>query len=264
MSWSGRGKQSGHGEIVACKHESSNGIFGIIICAGAIAAGVWFGLGGAYAGLILVPGGLFAGKFCLKLATMRSEIYEQGFVTNSWFESVTARYKELQSISRFAVRANGVLNTHVHFVTQSGEEATLIREALGHDDKMAQLLAHACESLASTWMKTLNCQKEVVWIMNGASPLLPIRKDGVIFQGKSGAEEFISLNEVQLKSRYAATVDICRGDAKVTNVNSASPNYLVGETLIAKLLENQRRPAATPYADPEKRAMAARATNSMA
>jgi hypothetical protein len=48
-------------------------------------------------------------------------------------------------------------------------------------------------------MKTLDCQKELVWIMNGASPLLLIRKDGVIFQGKSGAEEFISLNEVQLK-----------------------------------------------------------------
>jgi hypothetical protein len=123
---------------------------------------------------------------------------------------------------------------------------------------MGQLLNHSCESLATTWMKTLDRQKEVTWIMEKTSPLLRIRKDGIIFQGKSRAEEFIPLNEVQLKSKYPGTVDICRGGAKVTSVNSASPNYFVGETLIAMLIENQNRPAM----DAEKRAMSASATKS--
>jgi hypothetical protein len=251
------------GKLLFVNTNRVNGIFGLIICAGAIAAGVWFGLGGAYAGFILVPAGLFAGKFCLKTATMRSEIYEQGFVTTSWFGSVTASYADLKSISRFAVRVNGVLNTHVHFLTQSGEKAILSREALGQDSKMAQLLNHSCESLANTWMKTLDRQNEVAWIIKGTSPLVRIRKDGIVFQGKTGADEFIPLNELQLKSKYAATVDICRGDAKMTNVNSASPNFFVGETLVAMLIENQSRPATMPSANTEKRAMSASATNSM-
>jgi hypothetical protein len=252
------------GKLLFVNTNRVNGIFGMIVCAVAIAAGVWFGLGGAYAGILLVPGGLFAGKFCLKLATMRSELYEQGFVTTSCFGSVTARYGDLKSISRFAVRRNGVLNTHIHFVAQSGERTTMSKESIGQDDKMAQLLGHACESLASTWTKTLDRQKEVVWIAKGTSPILRVRKDGVVFQGKIGTDEFIPLNQLQLKSGHLATVDICRGDAKVAKVNSADPNYFVGERLVAMLLENQRRPAAMQSVDPEKRAMTARATNSMA
>jgi hypothetical protein len=249
------------GKLLFVNTNRVNGIFGLIICAGAIAAGVWSGLNGAYAWVLLVPIGLFAGKFCLKMATMRSEIYEEGFVTTSWFGSVTARYADLKSISRSAVRINGVLNTNVHFVAESGEKATLSREALGHDDKMSQVLDHACEGLANKWMKTLDRQKEVVWIVNKTSPLLRIRKDGIVFQGKSGADEFIPLNEVQMKSKYPATVDICRGDAKVTNVNCASPNYFVGEMLIAMLLEKHSRPAAMQSPDPKKWARAARAPN---
>jgi hypothetical protein len=57
--------------------------------------------------------------------------------------------------------------------------------------------------------------------------------------------------------------EICRGDTKVAKINSAAPNYFVGETLIAMLLENQRRPAMQPV-DPEKRTMTAHAKNSMA
>jgi hypothetical protein len=181
----------------------------------------------------------------------------------SCFSSVTARYGELKSISRFAVRRNGVLNTHIHFVTQSGERTTMSKESIGQDDKMEQLLGHACESLASTWMKTLDRQKEVAWIAKGTSPILRVRKDGVIFQGKIGTDEFIPLNHLQLKSRPFATVDICRGDTKVANVNSADPNYFVGERLVAMLLENQGRPPATQSVGPEKRAMTAHATNSM-
>jgi hypothetical protein len=252
------------GKLLFVNTNRTNGIFGMIICAGAIAAGVWFGLDGAYAGILLVPGGLFAGKFCLKLATTRSELYEQGFATTSCFGSVTVRYGDLKSISRFAVRRNGVLNTHIYFVTPSGERVAMIKESIRQDDKMAQLLGRACESLASTWMKTLDRQKEVVWIVKGTSPILRVRKDGVVFLGKSGADEFIPLNQLQLKSGPLTSVDICRGDTKVAKVNSAESNYFVGQTLIAMLLENQRRPAAMQSMDPEKRAMTARATNSMA
>jgi hypothetical protein len=252
------------GKLLFVNTNRVNGIFGVILCAGAIAAGVWYGLDGTYAGFLLVPGGLFAGKFLLKLATMRSELYEQGFVTTSCFGSVTARYGDLKSISRFAVLRNGVLNTHIYFVTQSGERVAMIKESILQDDKMAQLLGNACESLASTWMKILDRQKEVLWIAEGTSPILRVRKDGVVFQGKSGADEFIPLNQLQMKSGYAAAVEICRGDTKVVKINSSAPNYFVGETLIAMLLENQRRPAAMQSAEPEKRTMTAHAKNSMA
>jgi hypothetical protein len=256
------------GKLLFVNTNRMTGIFGVILCAGVIAVGVSYGLDRTFAGfllgILLVPVGLFSGKVLLKMATMRSELYEQGFVTRSWFGSATARYSELKAISRFAVRRNGVLNTHIHFATQSGERVTMIREALGRDDKMAQLLGQACESLAGTWMKTLDRQKEVVWIVKGTSPVLRVRKDGVVFQAENGADEFIPLNELQLKSGYAGAVEICRGAAKVAKVNPAESNYFVGEALIAMLLENQRRPAAMQSADPEKRAMTARATNSMA
>jgi hypothetical protein len=252
------------GKLLFVNTNRATGIFGMIICAAAIAAGVWFGLGGAYAGLLLVPSGLFAAKFCLKIATMRSELYEQGFVKTSCFGSVTGRYGDLKSISRGAVRTNGVLVTNIHFVNQSGERATISKDSMGKDDKMSQLLGHACESLASTWMKTLDRQKEVVWMVKGTSPILRIRRDGVVFQGKMGADEFVPLNQLQLKSGHAMAVEICRGTEKVAEINSADPNYFVGERLVAMLLENQPRPAAMQSLDPERRAMIARATNSTA
>jgi hypothetical protein len=253
------------GKLLFVNTNRTNGIFGVIICAALVACGVGLGIEGTYVGILLVPAGLFGGKFCLKLATTRSEIYEQGFITKSWFGSVTARYADLKGISRYAVRVNGVLNTSVYFLTQSGEKVTMTRESI-RNDKMTQLLYCACESLATTWMKTLDRQKEVVWLVKGTVPYLRIRKDGVVYQGKNaqgmtGADEFISLNELQLKSGPLATVDICRGDTKIAKVNSAESNYFVGETLIAMLLENQRRPAETQPTDAPKRAMTARATS---
>jgi hypothetical protein len=252
------------GKLLFVNTNRATGIFGIIICAGAIAAGVWFGLEGAYAGLLFVPAGLFAGKFCLKIATMRSELYEQGFVKASCFGSVTGRYGDLKSISRGAVRTNGVLVTNIHFVTQSGEKATISKESVGKDDQMSQLLGHACAALATTWMKTLDRQKEVVWMVKGTSPILRIRKDGIVYQGKMGTDEFIPMNELRLRSGHAMAVELCRGDQNVAKINSGDPNYLVGETLVAMLLENQGRPAAMHSTDSEKRAMTARATSSMA
>lgn len=253
------------GKLLFVNTNRTNGIFGVIICAALVACGVGLGIEGTYVGILLVPAGLFGGKFCLKLATTRSEIYEQGFITKSWFGSVTARYADLKGISRYAVRVNGVLNTSVYFLTQSGEKVTMTRESI-RNDKMTQLLDYACESLATTWMKTLDRQKEVVWLVKETVPYLRIRKDGVVYQGKNaqgmtGADEFISLNELQLKSGPLATVDICRGDTKIAKVNSAESNYFVGETLIAMLLENQRRPAETQPTDAPKRAMTARATS---
>jgi hypothetical protein len=246
------------GKLLFVNTNRVNGIAGVIICAAIVLIGAWLGIDGTYAGFLLVPAGLFGGKFSLQLATRRSEIYEQGFVTKDCFGSVSARYADLKGISRYAVRVNGVLNTNVYFSTQSGEKAILTREALRNDDKMEQLIGHACEALAGTWMKTLERQKEVAWIMDGTNPILRIRKDGIIFQGKTGTEEFIALNELQLKAKYPGTVDVCRGATKVTNVSSASSNYFVGETLIAMLNENRQHTAGTELA------MAARAPNSMA
>jgi hypothetical protein len=254
------------GKLLFVNTNRTNGIFGVIICAALVACGIGLGIEGTYAGILLVPAGLFGGKFCLKLATTRSEIYEQGFITKSWFGSVTARYADLKGISRYAVRVNGVLNTSVYLATQSGEKAVITRESVRNHDKMTQLLDHACRALASTWLKTLERQKDVVWLVKGTTPTLRIRKDGVVYtgtnaQGLTGAEDFISLSDLQLKSGPLATVEICRGDTKIAKVNSAESNYFVGETLIAMLLENQRRPAETQPADAPKRAMTARATN---
>ena len=262
---SNRGRQPSHGKIAVRKHESNQRDFRRDHLRSARRLRRRVRYRGTYVGILLVPAGLFGGKFCLKLATTRSEIYEQGFITKSWFGSVTARYADLKGISRYAVRVNGVLNTSVYFLTQSGEKVTMTRESI-RNDKMTQLLDYACESLATTWMKTLNRQKEVVWLVKETVPYLRIRKDGVVYQGKNaqgmtGADEFISLNELQLKSGPLATVDICRGDTKIAKVNSAESNYFVGETLIAMLLENQRRPAETQPTDAPKRAMTARATS---
>jgi hypothetical protein len=80
----------------------------VVFCACAVAAGLWFGFDGDYAGFLLVPAGLFVGKFCLKIATLRTELYEQGFVSKNAFGSASGRYEELRSISRSAVRTNGV------------------------------------------------------------------------------------------------------------------------------------------------------------
>jgi len=171
-------------------------------------------LGGAYAGLLLVPLGFLAGEFCLKIATLQFEIYEQGFISKSIFGTLSGRYADLTSISRGATRTNGVLMTNVHFVTKSGEKATVTSEGLGKDDKMAQLLNYACHALATTWMKTLERQSEVVWMSKGSSPTLKIRKDGVLVKEESGVEAFIPLSRFHVKSGFAFAADIFHDDKK--------------------------------------------------
>ncbi len=248
------------GKLLFVNTNRTNGIFGVLICAALVAAGVGLGLEHNYPGILLVPAGLFGGKFCLKLATMRSELYEKGFINASCFGSVSARYADLQSISRYGVRVNGVLNTHVYFVTKSGERVVIARESIRQDDKMIQLVSHACGSLASAWMNTLEHQNEVVWIADKTGPILRLRKDGVVFKGKMGADEFIPLNDLQLKPGPLTLVDVCRGDAKVVRLNYADRNFFVGETLVAMLREKQRNPTATPSLEPGKRVMSAGAS----
>jgi hypothetical protein len=130
------------------------------------------------------------------------------FITKSWFGSVTARYSDLRAISRSAVRANGVLNTNVSFATQSGEGVTMTRESIGRTDKIAQLLDYSCESLARTWMKSLDHQKEVVWIAKGSSSILRIRKDGVVFQGNHAGDNNVKMhNTLRLIARSIGHVE---------------------------------------------------------
>jgi hypothetical protein len=221
------------------------GIFGLFVCSGAIVAGMWMAFGGAYAGLALVPLGLLCGKFCLKMATLKTELYEQGFVSRHIFGGVSGRYADLKSIARGAVRTNGVLTTNIHFVTQTGEKVTVSEEALGKDDKMAQLLNYSCKAMATTWMKILDRQKEVPWITKDSTPILKIRHDGVIVEGKMESDGFIPLSELELKAGHVLSVNVCRGDRKIVAVESAAANYFVGEMLVSMLAESRRALGAT-------------------
>jgi hypothetical protein len=92
------------GKLLFVNTSRINGIFGLVVCAGTITAGLWFGLSGACAGLLLLPAGLFAGKFCLKMANLRTELYEQGFVSKNAFGGASGRYGELKSISGRSAR----------------------------------------------------------------------------------------------------------------------------------------------------------------
>ena len=231
------------GKLLFVKTYRVGGIVGLVFCFGLIAAGVWIALSGAYAAILLVPVGLFLGKFFLKAATMKHEIYEEGFVSKSATGGTSARYADLKSIARGATRANGVLMTNIHFVTQSGAKTTVTNEEFAKDAKMAQLLTYSCRALANTWMKTLERQSEVIWMEKDSVPTLKIRKDGVIVKEKSGIEEFIPLSQFHVKPGFALTVEIFNGDKKLIKVNSGAPNYYVGETLLAMLAENRSRPA---------------------
>ena len=233
------------GKLLFVNTNRTYGIFGLIVCSGAILAGMWMAFGGAYAGLALVPLGLLGGKFCLKMTTLKTELYEQGFVSRHIFGGVSGRYADLKSIARGAVRTHGVLTTNIHFVTQTGEKVTVSEEALGRDDKMAQLLNYSGKAMATTWMKTLDRQKEVPWITKNSTPILKIRHDGVIVEGKMESDGFIPLRELELKPGHGLSVDVCRGDRKIVVVESAVANYFVGEMLVSKLAESQRALGAT-------------------
>src|SRR3954454_2451419 len=108
------------GELLFVNTNRANGIFGVILCLAMRAIGLWTTLSGAYPGVVLIPLGIYLGKFCLKIATQRTELYEQGFVSKNIFGSVRGRYADLKSIVRGAVKTNGVLQTNIHFVTNSG------------------------------------------------------------------------------------------------------------------------------------------------
>lgn len=234
------------GKLLFVNTNRANGIFGLIVCAGAICVGIWAAVGGAYAGLLMVPLGLLGGKFCLKMATQRAELYDQGFTLKNCFGQVTARYADLKSITRGAVSRNGVLQTNILFTTQSGETATITNEKLlKGDDKMELLLDRSCAALAETWAKALDRQTEVVWLVRGSSPLLKIRKDGVMIEGKSGADGFIPLSQFMAKQAYGLDVQLLNGDKKVMTVSSGEPNYFVGWALLDAITHQQQAKAAT-------------------
>jgi hypothetical protein len=220
------------GRLLFVNTRRTYGIFGLIVCSGAIGAGMWMACGGAYAGLALVPIGLLCGKFCLKMATLKTELYEQGFVSRDIFGGVSGRYADLKSIARGAVRTNGVLTTNIHFVTQTGEKVTVSEEA--------QVLNYSCKAMATTWMKTLDRLKEVPWITKDSIPILKIRHDGVIVEGKRESDGFIPLSELELKAGQVLSVKVCRGDREIVAVESAAANYFVGEMLVRMLAESRR------------------------
>lgn len=234
------------GKLLFVNTNRANGIVGLIVCAGAICVGIWAAFDGAYAGLIMVPLGLLGGKFCLKIATQRAELYEQGFASKNIFGQISARYADLKSITRGAVSRNGVLQTHILFTTQRGETATITNEKfLKGDGKMELLLDRSCAALAETWAKTLDRQTEVVWLVRGTSPLLKIRKDGIMIEGKSGADGFIPLGQFAAKQAYGLDVNLLNGDKKVITVSSGEPNYFVGWALLDVIARKQQAKAAT-------------------
>lgn len=204
--------------------------------------GVGAALSGAYIGILFVPLGLFGGKFCLKIATQRAELYEQGFVSKNIFGGVSARYADLKSIARGATSKNGVLQSRIHFGTQAGEKVIVAHEVFRKgDNKMQLLLDHACGALAETWFKTLERKTEVVWLMKGSSPLLKIRKEGLLVESKPGPDGLIPLNQLRVQPLYGLEVQIFNGDKKVLTANSGAENYYVGLTLIEKLIEKQQQ-----------------------
>jgi|SRR5882724_4600311 len=234
------------GKLLFVNTNRVNGIFAVVLCLALVAIGAGLTLERTYAGIILIPLGILGIKFFLKMATQRTEFYEQGFVSNNIFGSVRGRYADLKSIVRGAVRVNGVLTTNIHFVTNSGEKLSISNEKfLKGDDKMQLLVEQASIAMAEVWAKNLERQTEVVWLTNGSSPLLKIRKDGVLVEGKAGSEGFISLNQFQVKSLYGLDVQILNGDQKVITVSSGAQNYFVGLILIAMLQPKQRSMAAS-------------------
>jgi hypothetical protein len=229
------------GKLLFVNTNRTNGIVGLIASLLFVGVGVASIVSGSYVGLVGVLFGLLLGAFCLKIATQRSEIYEQGFASKSIFGSQAGRYADLKSIIRGAVRTNGVVTTRVQLVDQSGKRLTVSREALGQGDKESQLLLdRACTCMAESWAKKMERCTEVVWLTKGSSPLLKIRKDGVLVEGATGADGFVPLSQMRVQPKQVGlAVDILNGDRKVITVNSGEPNYYVGLALIAMILEKQ-------------------------
>ncbi len=234
------------GKLLFVNTNRVNGIAAIVICLAMIAIGIWLTLDGTYVAAIFVPLGLLGIKFFLKIATQRVELYEQGYVSKNIFGGVRGRYADLKALTRSAVTRNGVLNTDIFLTTNAGEKVIIHNEKfLKGDDKMQLLLERAGTAMAETWMKTLERQTEVVWLTNGASPLLKIRKDGVLVEGKSGSDGFISIGQFNTKQLYGLDMQILNGNQQVIKVNSGAINFFVGLILISMLANKQRSMAAT-------------------
>src|SRR5262249_9623242 len=105
-------------------------------------------------------------------------------------------------------------------------------------------LHKASTGMAETWMKTLERQTEVVWLTDGAKPLLKIRKDGVLFVEKSGTEIWIPLNQFNIKPVHGLDVQIFNGDQKIVKISVGAINYYPGQELIGMLANKQRSMAA--------------------
>ena len=232
------------GKLLFVNTNRVNGIFGVIICACIAAAGVYLTFFDRnYPAILLIPAGIFGGKFCLKLATLRTELYEHGYASKDIFGSISGRYADLKSVTRNAVRVNGVLNTMIILQNQAGKRLVVQNEKLWKgDEKMQSLLQRSTTDLAETWAKSLERQTEIVWLTIG-STVLKIRKDGVLVEGKD-SPGWISLGQLNIKPLAGLDAQILNGDQKVVNTSTAGTNFYVGLALIEILGSKQRSAAA--------------------
>jgi len=231
------------GKLLFVNTNRINGIFGVVICLAVTAWGVSNVVGSEYfSGIALAAVGLSGGYLCLKLATQRTELYEQGFASKNIFGGgISGRYADLQAIARTAVSRNAVLNTDIVFVTRSGKRLVIHDEHLGSNDKkMELLLERSCEALTEIWAKNLEKQTEVVWLTNGKDPLLKIRKDGVLVESTPGSQGWIPLNQFRTKQAFGTRVEILNGDQKVLATDAGLRNYYVGLRLIEQLIGKQQ------------------------
>src|SRR5882724_1278634 len=118
------------GKLLFVNTNRINGIFAVVICLALVAIGIWLTIDGTYVAAIFVPLGILGIKFFLKMATQRTELYEQGFISKNIFGGVRGRYADLKSITRSAVRVNGVLNTNIFLTTNSGQKLIVSNEKL--------------------------------------------------------------------------------------------------------------------------------------
>jgi hypothetical protein len=233
------------GKLLFVNTNRVNGIAAIVLCLALVALAIWLTLDGTYVAAIFVPLGLLGIKFFLKMATQRVELYEQGYVSKNIFNGVSGRYADLKSITRSAVRVNGVLNTDIFFTTNAGEKVIVHNEKfLKGDDKMELLMERVSRAMAETWAKNLERQTVVVWVVDGAKPLLKIRKDGVLVTDKSGAEIYVPFTQFQMKATHGLGVEILNANQKVLSTSSGTANFHVGMSLIA-MLANKRSMTAT-------------------
>jgi hypothetical protein len=125
--------------------------------------------------------------------------------------------------------------TQIFLVKPSGERVMVVLEALRKDDKTSQLLQHACGALAASWMKTLERQGEVTWLTRDSKPFLRIRKDGVLLQAKNGVDEFIRLNQMQLKNGFAMMVEVWNDNRKLAQSTLRSELFCYSDHMLIEI-----------------------------